>query len=111
MTVSPQSSALGSFDFDRATYELVCDTAPRLFAVVAEYAVGTEDQDAVVVAWGLAYEDGKVEVTQIEGGRRWRLEEPDHVMRYIRPSEDCSPRLVWLAPAGTAASHAQDEAA
>ncbi|MFJ1600262.1 hypothetical protein [Streptomyces sp. NPDC088261] len=100
MTVSPQNPAPEPFDFERELYELVRDTAPRLFAVVVESGIGTEDRDAVVIAWGLAYEDGKAEVTQVGGGRRWRLEAADHVMRFVRRSEGCAPRLVWLAPAG-----------
>ncbi|MFE4828886.1 hypothetical protein [Streptomyces sp. NPDC056672] len=98
MTVSPQDSALETFDFERELYELVRDTAPRLFAVVVEYCAGTADADARVVAWGLAYEDGKAEVTQIESGRRWQLTAPDHAVRYFPRSKECSPRLVWLAP-------------
>ncbi|MGW6454724.1 hypothetical protein ACWF94_02150 [Streptomyces sp. NPDC055078] len=84
-------------DFEREVYELVRDTAPRLFAVVAEYRVGTEDEDALVLAWGLAYEGGQTEAVLVGGGRRWRLASPEHVTRYFRPRpEGCSLRLVWL---------------
>ncbi|MFJ7997881.1 hypothetical protein ACIQ7D_12145 [Streptomyces sp. NPDC096310] len=40
MTVSPQDSALNSFDYEKELYALVRDTAPRLFAVVVEYRDG-----------------------------------------------------------------------
>ncbi|WP_326811449.1 hypothetical protein OIE62_17405 [Streptomyces scopuliridis] len=103
MTVSPQDPALEPFDdeqFEQEVYELVRDTAPRLFAVVVEYRAGTKDADAAVVAWGLADESGGAEVIQMESGCRWRLAAPDHITRYFGRAEDCSPRLVWLASPG-----------
>lgn len=105
MTVSPQDPALEPFDFEQEVYELVRDTAPRLFAVVVEYRVGPEDKDedkdrdAEVVAWGLAYECGSAEVTRVGSGGRWSLASPERVLRFFGRAEDCSPRLVWLAPA------------
>ncbi|MFE2494643.1 hypothetical protein [Streptomyces scopuliridis] len=113
MTVSPQDPALEPFDdeqFEREVYELVRDTAPRLFAVVVEYRAGTKDADAAVVAWGLADEIGGAEVIQMESGCRWRLAAPDHITRYFGRAEGCSPRLVWLAPPD-ADGRVQDEAA
>lgn len=99
MTVSPQSPAPEPlFDFARAVDELVRDTAPRLFAVVEEYRVGTEEADAVVVAWGLAYADGAAEAVAVEGHRRWRLTDPQRIVRYFGRADDLSVRLVW--PAG-----------
>lgn len=85
------------FDFTREVYELVHDAAPRFFAVVEEYCPGTEDADAFVVAWGLAYEDGAAEVISVEGQRRWRLAAPENIVRYFGRAEDLSARLVWLA--------------
>ncbi|MFE4366842.1 hypothetical protein ACFRMN_01050 [Streptomyces sp. NPDC056835] len=106
MTVSPQDPALKPLDFDQEVYEqevyeLVRDTAPRLFAVVEEYRVGTEDADAVVVAWGLAYESGEAEVVRVGGGSRWRLASAERVMWYFGRAAECAPRLVWLAPPDT----------
>ncbi|MEV0777677.1 hypothetical protein [Streptomyces sp. NPDC050428] len=96
-TVSPQSPAPEPFDFAREVYELVRDTAPRLFAVVEEYRPGTEDADAVVVAWGLAYADDSAEVIAVEGHRRWQLAAAGNIVRYFGRAEDLSARLVWLA--------------
>ncbi|MFE9886433.1 hypothetical protein [Streptomyces scopuliridis] len=99
-TVSPQDPALEPFDyeqFEQEVYELVRDTAPRLFAVVVEYRAGTKDADAAVVAWGLAHESG-AEVIQPGSGSRWSLASPEHVARYFGRADGCSPRLVWLAP-------------
>ncbi|MEV7421581.1 MULTISPECIES: hypothetical protein [unclassified Streptomyces] len=100
MTVSPQDSALNSFDFERELYELVRDTAPRLFAVVVEYRDGEGEfgRDAAVVAWGLAHEDGGADVTRVGDGGQLRLAAPENVARYFGRADGCSPRLVWLAP-------------
>ncbi|WP_381797728.1 hypothetical protein [Streptomyces niveus] len=99
-TVSPQSPAPEPFDFGREVYELVRDTAPRLFAVVEEFRPGTEDADAVVVAWGLAYADGAAEVVGVEGHRRWQLAAAEHIVRYFGRAEDLSARLVCLTAPG-----------
>ncbi|MGQ4516333.1 hypothetical protein [Streptomyces sp. DW26H14] len=96
-TVPSQHSAPDSYDYEFELASLVQDTAPRMFAVVVEYAVGTEDADAVVVAWGHAHEGGRTEVVGTHG-RRWSLTSPDLVTRFFPPAEGCSPRLVWLAP-------------
>lgn len=97
-TVSPQSPAPERpFDFAREVHALVRDTAPRLFAVVEEYRPDTEDADALVVAWGLAYEDGAAEVISVDGHRRWQLAAAESVVRYFGRAEDLSARLVWLA--------------
>lgn len=72
------------------------DGAPRLFAVVEEYMVGTEDADAVVVAWGIAFEGGKSEVRPLEGNRRWTLRAPENAMRFFGRTEDRTARLVWI---------------
>ncbi|MFD5747817.1 hypothetical protein [Streptomyces sp. NPDC127033] len=108
-TASPQEPAL-ELDFTQEVYELVRDTAPRLFAVVEEYRPGTDDADAVVVAWGLAYESGVAEVIHVGGGRRWRLASAEGIMRHFRRTEDRTPRLVWLAPPGSDAG-AREECA
>ncbi|WP_405442556.1 hypothetical protein OG211_13580 [Streptomyces niveus] len=113
-TVSRQSPALGPFDFAREVYELVRDTAPRLFAVVEEYRLGTEDADAFVVAWGLAYDDGAAEAVAVEGSRRWSLAAAENILRYFGRTEDLSARLVWLpalAPSADADTPAPSRAA
>lgn len=98
MTASPQSPAPEPlFDFARAVDELVRDTAPRLFAVVEEYRAGTEEADAFVVAWGIAYDDGAAEAIAAEGQRRWSLAAAEHVVRYFGRADDLSARLVWVA--------------
>ncbi|MFJ5100503.1 hypothetical protein [Streptomyces sp. NPDC088554] len=100
MTVSPQDSALNSFDYERELYELVHDTAPRLFAVVVEYrdGEGALGQDAAVVAWGLAHEGGPAEVTRVGTGGRLRLAAPENVTRYFGREDGQSSRVVWLEP-------------
>ncbi|MEW1721822.1 hypothetical protein [Streptomyces sp. NPDC093109] len=100
MTVSPQDSALNSFDFERELYELVHETAPRLFAVVVEYHDGPGEfgKDAAVVAWGLAHDDGVADVTRVDGGSRLRLAAAENVARYFGRADGESPRVVWLAP-------------
>ncbi|WP_411113401.1 hypothetical protein [Streptomyces sp. 029-5] len=100
MPVSPQSPAPEPLDFAREVYELVRDTAPRLFAVVVEFRPGAEEADAFVVAWGLAYADGAAEAVAVEGRRRWSLAAAENVLRYFGRAKDCSPRLVWLTPSG-----------
>ncbi|WP_405848335.1 hypothetical protein OG211_13480 [Streptomyces niveus] len=100
-TVSPQSPAPEPCDFAREVDELVRDTAPRLFAVVEEYRPGTEDADAFVVAWGLAYADDSAEVIAVEGHRRWSLTAAERIVRYFGRAEDLSARLVWLTAPGS----------
>ncbi|WP_228447355.1 hypothetical protein [Streptomyces paludis] len=100
MTVSPQDSALNSFDFERELFELVHDTAPRLFAVVVEYrdGEGEFDKDAAIVAWGLAHEDGVADVTRVGGGGPLRLAAAENVGRYFGRADGESSRVVWLTP-------------
>ncbi|MFI1866597.1 hypothetical protein [Streptomyces jumonjinensis] len=110
-TVSPQTPIPGP-DFEREVYEFVRDTAPRLFAVVEEYLAGTEDEDARVLAWGMAHEDGSVEAVSAGGGRWWRLVSSEGALRrFDRRAEGCSVRLVWLPRSGVDASGREADAA
>lgn len=95
-TVSPQGPTPKPFDFRQEVRELVRDTAPRLFAVVDEYRPDSDDADAVVVAWGMAFENGRAEIAPSSGGRRWSLVSPDHAVRFFGRSRDRIPRLVWV---------------
>ncbi|MEW2550073.1 hypothetical protein AB0910_30640 [Streptomyces sp. NPDC047002] len=89
---TPDSEPLG---YEGELLALVRETAPRMFAVVAEYAAGTDDADAVVIAWGHAHEGGRTEVIGPRG-RRWTLASPDSVTRLLPGDDACATRLVWL---------------
>ncbi|MFE4055105.1 hypothetical protein ACFXP3_02150 [Streptomyces sp. NPDC059096] len=106
MTVSPQDSALNSFDYEQELYALVRDTAPRLFAVVVEYRDGEGEwgRDAAVVAWGLAHEGGGAEVTRVGGGGQLRLAAPENVARYFGRGDGCASRVVWIGPETSASA-------
>ncbi|WP_405613100.1 hypothetical protein OG292_12945 [Streptomyces sp. NBC_01511] len=86
-------------ELDTLADELVYDTAPRLFAVVQSYepADGASDEaDAWVAAWGLAF-DGCAEIVSAGGGIRMRVCSPDRaVRRFGRGRADLSARLVWV---------------
>ncbi|MGR3934902.1 hypothetical protein [Streptomyces sp. BRA346] len=101
-TVSPQNPHSEPFDFDGEVRSLVLDTAPRLFAVVQEFALDGGWRDAEVAAWGIAYEDGHADVTSVDGRRRFSLPSPDRAMRHFARWEGVTARLVWLTPSRAA---------
>jgi hypothetical protein len=97
-TVSPGQSASEPFDFDQEVRALVLDTAPRLFAVVREFAPDDGWRDAEVAAWGMVYEDGRVDVTSVDGRRRLSLPSPGRATWYFALLDGITARLVWLTP-------------
>ena len=101
-TVSPQNSVSEPFDFDQEVRSLVLDTAPRLFAVVQEFALDDGWRDAEVAAWGTAYEDGRVDVISVDGLRRLSLASPARAIWYFARRDGVTARLVWLTPSRTA---------
>ncbi|MEU1805478.1 hypothetical protein [Streptomyces sp. NPDC019937] len=97
-TVSPDHTAPEPFDFDQEVRSLVLDTAPRLFAVVQEFALDDGWRDAEVAAWGVAYQDGHADVTSVDARRRFSLPSPDRAIRHFALLDGVIARLVWLAP-------------
>lgn len=81
--------------FDQEIRELVTATAPRLFAVVEEFASGNGEWDARVAAWGLVYDDGRAQVATEDGRFRMSLRTPERAAEWIsrRPGSSGSP--VW----------------
>ncbi|MDT0543193.1 MULTISPECIES: hypothetical protein [Streptomyces] len=91
--------------FDKELCELVVAVAPRIFAVVQEYEVDPGVKDGCVAAWGMAFDDGSVRVTAIDGTRQFVLNTPERALRWFtgRGGEDeVSARLVWLGEADAA---------
>ncbi|QKW10809.1 hypothetical protein HUT18_12140 [Streptomyces sp. NA04227] len=82
---------------DEGLRSLVLDTAPRLFAVVLEFGRGTADADGVVMAWGLADEDGSARVIDVDGRRTLHLSSPERALRWYCGVDGTRARLVWLA--------------
>ncbi|MEU5023923.1 hypothetical protein [Streptomyces milbemycinicus] len=85
--------------FDKELCDLVVAVAPRIFAVVQEYEVGPGVKDGCVAAWGMAFDDGPVRVTTVDGDRQFVLNTPERALRWFagRGGEDAvSARLVWL---------------
>ena len=99
--------------FDKELCDLVVAVAPRIFAVVQEYEVDPGVKDACVAAWGIAFDDGPVRVTTVDGARQFVLNTPERALRWFtgRGGEDeVSARLVWLGRS-EAADFAHAEAA
>ncbi|OMI41004.1 hypothetical protein [Streptomyces sparsogenes] len=92
--------------FDKEVCDLVVAVAPRIFAVVQEREVDQGVKDGWVAAWGMAFEDGSVRVTAIDGNRQFVLNTPERALRWFtgrRGGEDqVSARLVWLGQAEAA---------
>ncbi|MER7787532.1 hypothetical protein [Streptomyces sp. NPDC097640] len=97
-TVAPQDPSSAPFEFDQEVCELVLDTAPRMFAVMQEYDLETEDPDAQVAAWGMAHEDGRVHVISVSGAVTMSLGSPERAVWHYGRRKGVSARLVWLAP-------------
>jgi len=91
--------------FDKELRDLVTVFAPRLFAVIQEYDVEPGLRDGAIAAWGLAFDDGAVRVTSVDGTRQLVLNSPERAIRYFGRGTDGSvhsARLVWLPPFGAA---------
>ncbi|MEU0808242.1 hypothetical protein [Streptomyces sp. NPDC005970] len=85
--------------FDKELYDLVVAVAPRIFAVVQESEVDPGVRDGCVAAWGMAFDDGPVRVTTVDGTRQFVLNTPERALRWFtgRGGEEAvSARLVWL---------------
>ncbi|WP_329221373.1 hypothetical protein OG352_30565 [Streptomyces sp. NBC_01485] len=83
-TVSPGLPKPDRLDaFTAEIHALVNATAPRLFAVVEEYATEDGDRDAHVAAWGLAHDDGTAQVAALDGGFRMSLRTPERAAQLI----------------------------
>ncbi|HEX6351366.1 hypothetical protein [Actinophytocola sp.] len=73
---------------------MVADEAPRLFAVIQEYG---ERVDAVIAAWGVAFDDH----AEIVAHRlRMSVREPANALRMFHVGNHVRARLVWFNPAG-----------
>ncbi|MEV7868115.1 hypothetical protein AB0P17_18900 [Streptomyces sp. NPDC088124] len=82
--------------FDQEIRALVNATAPRLFAVVEEFACENGELDARVAAWGLAYADGGgTHVTSVDGGAWLTLTSPERAAAWISRRPGSFGSLVW----------------
>ncbi len=81
--------------FTAEIHALVNATAPRLFAVVEEYATEDGDRDARVAAWGLAHDDGSAQVAALDGGFRMSLRNPERAAQLISTRPGSVGSLVW----------------
>ncbi|MDV9169467.1 hypothetical protein R6V09_04865 [Streptomyces sp. W16] len=97
VTVASNSSSLPEppHSFCDEIHALVNATAPRLFAVVEEYATEDGDRDARVAAWGLAHEDGSAQVAAWDGGFRMSLRNPERAAQLISMRPGSVGSLVW----------------
>jgi hypothetical protein len=100
-THSPSEPAGQEPPCDEETFALildvvVADCAPRVFAIVAECDVRAE---AVIAAWGMAFDD-HAELVTVEGGARMSLSSPEGALRAFRRGR-LSPRVVWANPHAT----------
>ncbi|MDX3634918.1 hypothetical protein PV728_32595 [Streptomyces europaeiscabiei] len=102
-TVSPGLPKPDRLDaFTAEIHDLVNATAPRLFAVVEEYATEDGDREARVAAWGLAHDDGRAQVAAVDGGFRMSLRNPERAAQFISMRPGSVGSLVWpQAESGT----------
>lgn len=102
-TVSLSPSLPGRPDgFDQEIHDLVAATAPRLFAVIEEFATEGDERDARVAAWGLAFDDGSAQVTSVDGGFRMSLRTPERAARLVSLRPGSVGGLVWPESSGGA---------
>lgn len=78
--------------------ELSTDHAPRRFSLCL---VDREEDDAVVVGWGMAFADGAV--TYLPGSPEWNVRDSFMVFRSAdsarhRLSRSADVRLIWIDP-------------
>jgi hypothetical protein len=89
-------------EFDKLVREMVVDDAPRVFAVVQ---VEGEREDAWIVGWGLAFEDGEgrmvYEVVGCGGAKRVRVRSLDRLGLIFGGGGDplVSVRVEWVTAA------------
>jgi hypothetical protein len=86
-------------DFDQELRDWTNDTAPRMFAVIAVWTEDDGEQDAQILAWGMEFEDGCVQVIGDDDGRHlMKLRSAERAVwwysRSIREDE-VTVRLVW----------------
>ncbi|WP_291415258.1 hypothetical protein [Actinophytocola sp.] len=86
------SPACDEHEFAALMEEMVADEAPRLFAVVQEYG---ERVDAVIAAWGMAFDDHAEIVTH---QRRMSVRAPENALRMFAVGRHIRARLVWFNP-------------
>ncbi|TDV52015.1 hypothetical protein [Actinophytocola oryzae] len=82
----------GEHEFAAIVARMVADEAPRLFAVVQEYG---ERVDAVIAAWGMAFDDHSEIVTH---QRRLSVRAPENALRMFTVGDHIRARLVWFDP-------------
>lgn len=93
----------GEEEFAEEVRELVDSSVPRLFALVQEQG---ERLDAWVMAWGLEFEDGRVQIVRADRGLGGVFDSVAGVLR--RYSRSRKIRLVWTTSA--IAGQPQDQA-
>jgi hypothetical protein len=87
-------SSLGDEEsFSRQVIEMVANEAPRRFSLVEEIG---ERQDAVIVAWGIAFSDHAEVVSAAHDGTRAIFSSAEHARRRLSSREKIKIRLVWL---------------
>jgi hypothetical protein len=77
--------------FGELVAAMVAEQAPHTFAVVL---VSGENDDAEVVAWGLALDDCAYMI-MTDGRNQFSLARPENALKYFSGRPDVQPRLVW----------------
>ncbi|MDJ0460465.1 hypothetical protein [Streptomyces sp. H27-C3] len=86
--------------FAREMRDLVEATAPRLFAVVEQFATRDGEPDGRVAAWGLAHQDGSAYVTSADGSMRMSLRTAERAAEWISLRPGSSGSLIWVGAGG-----------
>lgn len=82
---------------------MVADSAPHLFAIVAEYG---DRVDAAIAAWGMAFDD-RAELVATERGLRLTMPTPYEALAVFSLGSHIRTRVVWFDP--EARTPAEDE--
>ncbi|TDC69279.1 hypothetical protein [Streptomyces hainanensis] len=81
--------------FDREVESLVKDTAPRLCALVEEFATESGHLDAGVAAWCLAHPDGPTQVVRDRWFTVTELGSPEEAAQLISRRSRNTVRVIW----------------
>jgi hypothetical protein len=92
-TVPDLTPTCGEAEFAEEINAMVADEAPKLFAIVQELG---ERADAVIAAWGMAFDDC-AELIGADGGSRMSLESPETARWLFSRRENITAHIIWVS--------------
>ncbi|MDQ3579479.1 MAG: hypothetical protein M3443_18165, partial [Actinomycetota bacterium] len=79
-------------EYERLIAGMVCEFAPRLFAVIQEYG---DRVDGRIAAWGLAFDD-YAEIVGVDRGLRMSTTSPEQSLIGFTHRPDITARVMWV---------------